>query len=365
MTSLATLQNSVNEMSRPTQHLGPETQTMAVTLTLRSAEFRKGREQSWKQLADMVNRIEKHGIDTLSAAEVEQLPLLYRAVMSSLSVARNIVLDRHLLLYLENLSLRAYLAVYGPRTGVWHSLKGFFTKGFPEAVREIRWHLLVAFIAMAVGVLAGYLLVLRDPAYFDLILPGDLASGRGPYSSAAELKAVLFRDWPGFQDTFVAFANFLFQHNTIVGLMCFGLGFALGIPTIILLIYNGMIIGAFIQIHARHDLTVPFMGWLLIHGVTEILAILLCAASGLMVAQKILFPGQLTRKESLARYGRTAAAIAAGAVALFFCAAILEGFFRQMVNNTPGRYAIALLTGAFWLYYFAVVGKDKTNGSDI
>ena len=80
-------------------------------LTLRSAEFRKGRERAWRQLDDMVSRIETGGISSLSAEELQRLPLLYRAAMSSLSVARYIALDRNLLLYLENLTLRSYLVV--------------------------------------------------------------------------------------------------------------------------------------------------------------------------------------------------------------------------------------------------------------
>jgi len=62
-----------------------------------------------------VTRVERQGIRRLSLDELQRLPILYRAALSSLSVARTIVLDRNLLLYLETLSTRAFLAVYGPR----------------------------------------------------------------------------------------------------------------------------------------------------------------------------------------------------------------------------------------------------------
>ena len=77
----------------------------------------------------------------------------------------------------------------------------------------------------------------------------------------------------------------------MVGLLCFGLGFALGVPTLILLLYNGLTIGAFLALHVERGLGIEFMGWLSIHGVTEILAVLLCGAAGLVVAEKIVFPG--------------------------------------------------------------------------
>lgn len=346
----------------PARHLGPETTAVKQTLVLRSAEFRKGREFSWRELESMVNRIEKSGINTLSAEEVQQMPLLYRTLMSSLSVARNIVLDRNLLLYLESLALRAYLVVYGPRTGIFNSIRVFFTKGFPQAVRDIRWHLAVVFVVMAAAAIAGYLLVRTDINYYNMIIPEYVASGRGPSSSTQELRDILFSPFPGILETFVFFATYLFQHNSMVGIFSFGLGFALGIPTVLLIAYNGVVLGAFVGLHAEKDLLVECLGWLSIHGVTELFAIMLCGAAGLVVAQKIIFPGNMTRLESLAVHGRKAAAVVVGAVALLFCAGILEGGFRQLINVTWGRFVVAALTAAFWLFYFTSVGKVKQDG---
>ena len=81
---------------------------------LRSSEFRRGREAGWRELDDLISRIERHGVGALSPMELERLPLLYRATLSSLSVARGIALDRALLAYLENLCLRAFLTVTRP-----------------------------------------------------------------------------------------------------------------------------------------------------------------------------------------------------------------------------------------------------------
>jgi uncharacterized membrane protein SpoIIM required for sporulation len=308
----------------------------------------------------MVSRAERRGVGSLSADEAQRLPLLYRAAMSSLAVARTIVLDRNLLLYLENLSLRAYFIVYGPRFGLLRSLAGFFRRDFPRAVRGMHRHLAIAAIALLAGGIAGYLLVRADPQYFWLLVPDDLAQGRGPESTAAELREQeLFAPWPGFVHAFIVFANSLFRHNTAVGLLAFGLGFACGLPAILLMLYQGLVLGAFLALHAERGLAVDFIGWLSLHGVTEILAILLCAAAGLVLAEKILFPGSLSRLENLARGGRTAAGVAAGAVALFFLAGILEGGFRQLINNTPGRFAFAGGSALLWSAYFLLCGKEK------
>lgn len=330
---------------------------------LRSAAFRKGREDVWLRLEDLVGRIESEGIATLSAKEAQELPLLYRSVMSSLSVARSIVLDRNLLLYLEDLALRSYLAVYGPRAGILEKIRGFFLEGFPRSVRAMRWHILIVTVAMAVGIVVGYLLVMDDMSNFGMIIPEALAGDRGPDSTADELRRTeLFAPWPGFIETFIVFANSLFRHNTMVGIFSFGLGFVMGIPTLLLMVYNGLVIGAIVALHVDKGLGVDFIGWLMIHGVTELLAILLCGGAGLVVAEKILFPGPLSRVDSLTKYGRDAAGVVAGTVAMFFIAGILEGGFRQLIHHTPLRYAFAFATAAGWLYYFVRMGRRMPDG---
>ena len=63
-------------------------------LALKSHEFRKEREAGWTELDQLVAIARERGIDSLSTADLRRLPLLYRAALSSLSVARAIALDR-------------------------------------------------------------------------------------------------------------------------------------------------------------------------------------------------------------------------------------------------------------------------------
>ncbi len=327
-------------------------------LVLKSTEFRRGREDSWRELEGLVARVERRGTRALSLDELQRLPILYRAAISSLSVARTIALDRNLLLYLESLALRAFLAVYGPRTNPSEGLREFFGSELPAAVRSARWHILIAALALLVGTVAGFLLIVQDEAWFSSLVPSGLAGGRGPSSTRADLyNKEIFAPWPGAAESFGIFANMLFSHNTLVGILTFGLGMGAGVPTIMLTVYQGLPLGAFIALHYNRDLTVDFLGWLAIHGVTELGALILFAAGGLVIAEKILFPGRYSRLENLAVHGRLAAQMAAGAVLMLFVAAILEGGFRQLVQSTPLRFAIGFGVGALWLAYFCYGGR--------
>ena len=79
---------------------------------MKSVGFRREREGTWAELETLVQRVERGGIADLSPADVSRLPVLYRATLSSLSVARAISLDANLLAYLESLGARAYVAIY-------------------------------------------------------------------------------------------------------------------------------------------------------------------------------------------------------------------------------------------------------------
>jgi uncharacterized membrane protein SpoIIM required for sporulation len=320
---------------------------------LRSAEFRRGRETAWRTLGELVTRVEKKGIAGLSAAELQQLPLLYRTAVSSLSVARSIALDRNLILYLENLVLRAFFVVYGPRIGVAEAFGAFISRGFPAAVRRAGWHILIATLALVAGVIIGFALVLSSETWFTLLVPGGAAEGRGPLSTAKDLRDnEIFAPWPGVAQSFVVVANYLFRHNATIGIMTFGLGIAGGVPTLLLLGYQGLILGAFLALHYNRGVLLDFIGWLSIHGVTELGALILCGAGGLVVAEKVLFPGRYSRLDNLAKNGATAAALAGGAVLMLFVAGLIEGGFRQLIANTPARFAIAFATASLWLMYF-------------
>lgn len=323
-------------------------------ITLKSATFRAQRQADWLALETLLTRCKLGGIRKLSFEELQKLPLLYRSTLSSLSVARAIALDRYLLLYLEDLALRAYLVVYGPQRSWAATARRFLSTGFPAATREAWPHILAAFLCILAGSITGYALTDRDEAWFSTFIPPSMAGGRGPGSTRSELlQQEIFAPWPGFAESFGLAASFLFQHNTIVGIMSFGLGIFAGLPTIGLMLYQGLVFGSFLCLHAHRGLLVASIGWVSIHGITEFGAIIISGAGGFYIAEKLVFPGRLTRADSLALHGEAASRLAVGAMLLFMLAAILEGGFRQLVASTPLRLMIGITVGASWITYLA------------
>jgi uncharacterized membrane protein SpoIIM required for sporulation len=321
-------------------------------LKLKSSEFRREREHDWRALEQLLSRVDEVGVRRLNARELAQLPRLHRAALSSLSVARAISLDRNLAGYLEALAARSHFAVYGSREHLRDAVTGFILRDFPRAVRTFRWHVCLAALFLAAGVATSAMLTHAQPERFYAFIDAAQAQGRDPAASTQELRDALYAGPGEANDQLTTFASFLFTHNAQIAILAFALGFVAGLPVFVLLFSNGLSLGALAELHRQRGLAVDFWGWILPHGITELLAVILCGAAGLVIAEAIVFPGALSRLDNLSLRGKQAAKVVLGAVCMLFLAGLVEGIFRQRVQSVPIRYAVAGTTAVLWSVYF-------------
>ena len=319
---------------------------------LKSQRFRQAREDDWRRLERLMDKAEKGSASKLTDEDILAVPVLYRSTLSALSVARETSLDQGLIEYLETLSARAYFFVYGSRATIQDRLVAFFRTDWPAAVRGLWRETLVSAALMLLGALVGAWLVMHEPEWFYAFVPADLSGGRDPAASTETLRATL--DGADGAQGLSAFAAYLFTHNAQVALLAFALGFALCLPTGLLILYNGATLGAFFALFASRGLGFELGGWLLIHGVTELFAVILAGAAGLRIGWAVAFPGQRRRMDAAVEAGRTAAIAMGGVVVMLMFAGLLEGFGRQLIVDTGLRYAVAAATAVIWgLYFYA------------
>ncbi len=317
---------------------------------LRSDRFRLEREGDWRRLEDIVKRMEKGGLRRIDDDELLALPTLYRTAASSLSVARETSLDRATLSYLESLVQRAWFQVYGPRKGFFGWLREFLTGGWSRSVREIWLDMCVALFVMVAGTIVGWLLVVQDTDWYYRLVPTQFTDTRVPGATREQLLETLAVE----EETggLSAFAAYLFSNNAGVAILAFALGFAFGIPSLLLLVYNLAVLGAMFWLFAGQDLGWEFAAWLSVHGTTELLAILLAGAAGMHIGRSMAFPGDKSVLEAAGESGRRGAMVMVGVVLMMVVAAMLEAFPRQLVGGTDNRLMIGGAMLVFWLAYF-------------
>ena len=321
-------------------------------IEMKSVQFRREREAGWRELEALLKRIGARDLRSLNARDLMRLPVLYRAVLSSLSVARSVSLDKGLQAYLEALSARAYFRVYGVRAHAGEIIGQFFAWRFASLARAAWMAVLISVLITLLGAIVSYGMTIENEDLYYSFVPDSLSHGRDPSSTAEELRLVLFPAEVKPLENLQHFATYLFTHNSLVGMFAFALGFAFGVPTVILLFYNGLILGAFVALHVNRGLGLELAGWLSIHGTTELTAIILCGAAGLMIGGAAAFPRERSRLSELSTQGRRAGLIVVGAIFMLLIAGLLEGIGRQVVQDTDTRLMVGGGAFAFWLIYF-------------
>jgi len=326
---------------------------------LRSDRFRLEREAEWTRLDAIVTRMEGGRLAKVADEDLLELPALYRTAASSLAIARETSLDAATLAYLESLVQRAWFQVYGPQIGFIAWLRRFFGGGWSAAVRALWLDICIALAVMVAGTVVGWLLVEQDTDWYYALVPTQFADERVPGAS----RAVLQESLAGTQDAggLSAFSAMLFSNNAGVAILAFALGFAFGIPSLMLLIHNMAVLGAMMWLFAQAGLAVEFAAWLSVHGTTELFAILLAGAAGLHIGRSMAFPGNRPVLDAAAESGQRAAVVMLGVVLMMITAALLESFARQLVADTASRFTIGGTMLVLWLSYFFLFRRRAEN----
>ena len=296
----------------------------------------------------LLGRCERLRTGGLPFDELSELGRLYRAHIAQLARLRERDDDPAAIRHLNALCVRAYSFLYVPPPSE-RSLRALFLQRLPDAlgrtwrVQVLAWGLLLTGIAL------GAALAWRDPQSLHAFMPGG--SGYTPdgidrliTSSQARADFLGRGSVPATINAF--FGSQLFAHNTRVGLLAFATGMLGGVPTVLLHLYNGIVLGAFAAIFFRDPLPLDFLAWILPHGIPELTAITLCAAAGLCLGGAVARPGRQGRRRALREAVNPALLLFAGSIPLFALAALAESFVRESALGTAPRLGIAVVFAA-------------------
>jgi uncharacterized membrane protein SpoIIM required for sporulation len=305
---------------------------------------------TWDELETLVRRARK-SVRSMTPDEMNRLDVLYRRTTIHLAQVSTRSSDQALVRYLNDLTASAHSVIYvPPRQSMFAGFARFVVDVIPRSLaRNGPYHLVSAALLIG-GAVIAYFSAMADPlAAYALWSPGD---ERQPGSTYDQLLEVLRhgRDDSGGEK--FLFASFLFQNNLRVGILAAATGVAAGVPSVILMFYNGMLLGVFAAIHHRAGITAEIWAWILPHGVTEMLAVVLCGGVGLMLGYAVIAPGLRTRRDALHDAGREAGVTIACAFGMLVFAAIVESFLRQSHLSTGARLMFAAATAVFWVLVF-------------
>jgi uncharacterized membrane protein SpoIIM required for sporulation len=295
----------------------------------------------------------------MSFEDVRRLAHLYRLSSAQLAILRSRGRDPESIRHLNALCVRAYthLQVAPPRREA--QVGRFYFARFPATLAATARLQGIVAIVLLIGALTGAAVVAQNPANIYAAIPSAMYPAddlERLVSSHADREKFLARTPVAFGIKSV-FSASLFVHNTSIGFLSFATGILIGVPTIILVLYNGITLGAFAWIFSRDASWPVFWAWLLPHAIPELLAITLCSTAGLILGLAVLTPGRRGVAAALREAATPALELVTASVPLFVVAAAMESFLRQSSISTGARFAAAGLAVASIVAYVCYVHR--------
>lgn len=292
--------------------------------------FLHERRPVWQELETLLQRAE---IASLTREEMHELVELYRRTCSDLNRARSHTANPEILGHLNQLTGRAYRYIYraAHETPVWGTFLKLVTREIPAAFRREKIAVLVAACALLSGALFGSIAVLVNPANGERLIPQQFFS-ESPRDRVEKIERNEERI--DNMEKALVFGASLYTHNIKVSFLAFSLGALTLVLGILILFYNGVILGAVGTLYVLDDVGTFFWAWVGPHGALELPAIVFGGAAGLVVGRALLMPGDLSRGASLRGVLPSVWRMMIGAALTLVLAGFIEGSFSQFSAKT-------------------------------
>ncbi|MCI0534559.1 MAG: stage II sporulation protein M [Verrucomicrobiales bacterium] len=314
----------------------------------------------WSELEGWLDRMESDPGLTLDLGQVKRFHYLYQRASADLARLATFASEPEMGRYLESLVARGYAEIHATRESPRNvAIRAWFLQVFPQTFRR---HINAFWLSVAITVVGstfGIMAVALDSEAKRTLLPFEHLQG-DPAERVAQEERMEEDRLEGGKATFSAA---LMTHNTRVAVFTLALGITWGVGSIIVLFYNGIILGAVAFDYVRAGQAKFLAGWLLPHGVIEIPAILIAGQAGLLLASALIGwgrPGSVRTR--LRAISRDLVTLIGGVGVMLVWAGFVESFLSQY-HEPVIPYAVKIgfgLTELALLAFFLAKGGSKS-----
>lgn len=281
--------------------------------------------------------------------DAEELSKLYIEITDDLSYAQTKYPKRAVRVYLNSLAQNVFNSVYKKKKkkiNFWE----FWTKKLPLEMYDSRKNLLVSFLIFGVAMLIGIFSQEYDNEFARIIL-SDFYVEMTEENIANNDPLAVYKGH-GALESFLMIT----QNNLQVALITFVMGALFSIGTFYILLTNGIMVGAFQWFFKTKGLLLASFLGIWIHGAFEISSIVIAGAAGITLGNGLLFPGTLTRAQSLVRSAKRGLRIMLGLFPFVIIAGFLESYVTRNYDtmSNGAKWFIILGSFAVMIFYFII-----------
>lgn len=307
---------------------------------MRESLFIKKNQTKW-------SRFEQH-LSRKATLSPSQLADLYLEISDDLNFARTFFPEGQTTSYLNHLAAQYHREVYDDKKLSFKGIVDFYVRDFPLMFYRYLPHLGISVLVFALFVLMGAYSAETDGAFVRVIL-GD-AYVNQTLTNIEEGDPMAVYKKMNQMDMFLGIT----VNNIRVAIIAFVAGILLGVGTLLVLMYNGVMLGSFQYFFHTKGLLWESARTIWIHGTIEISVIVIAGCAGLVLGTGILFPGTFTRLHSFRRGMKDGLEILISTIPFFVFAGFLEGFVTRL-TKMPDALSVAIIVSSLALILFYYV----------
>ncbi len=291
----------------------------------------------------------------------EDIPARYRRLCQQLALARKRGYSPVVTARLQALMQRGHNLMYRTPAPRWQRAVEFLLADFPRLVRSEPGCMWAAAALFVVPLVAMFTVLQWQPELiYGLMDPTQVAQLERMYDPTSErhrLGRDSGSDWQ-------MFGHYI-MNNISIGLRTFASGLLFGIGTILVLIFNGLHIGAAFGHLQQMGSGDPLWRFVAGHAPFELTAIVIAGGAGLRLGLNLVAPGRRRRSDALVVAGIKGAKLCLGIAFMLLVAAFIEAFWSS-TQSMPAWIKFSV-SGVLWTLVFAWLwfgGRNQQGDGD-
>ncbi len=304
---------------------------------MREALFIKKNKDRWTEMAQN------------PSTETDEMAAEFIQLTDDLGYAKTFYPHSSVTKYLNAQAAKRYLSIFKNRKEEHNKLVTFFKYDVPLAVAKHHVVIGICFLIFVFFFVVGFYSASKDEHFVREIL-GD------SYVNMTEKNIAEGNPFGVYQtgNSFLVFMGIMIN-NISVSFRYFMEGLLFPFFTVQNLMRDGIMVGSFDYMFYSKGYGGLFILTVMIHGILELSAITIAAASGIILGKSWIFPGTLKRLDAFKNGAKDGIKILIGLVPVFIVAAFFEGFVTRHYRM-PVWISISILVGSlsFVVYYFGI-----------